>query len=79
MRIAACRMNSRQDKMADLDTALALLAQAAARAGLAVLPEPVDRRGTVAGALEAAELVPGRFVESLAAGARRPGLPVLAG
>ena len=45
MRIAACRMNSRQDKTAVLDTALALLEQAAARAGLSVLAGSVHADG----------------------------------
>jgi hypothetical protein len=37
MRIAACRISSRHDKAANLDSALAPLEQAAAGAGLAVL------------------------------------------
>jgi deaminated glutathione amidase len=80
MRIAACQMNSRQDKAANLATALALLDQAAeAGADLAVLPEYLDYLGTDDGALHAAEPIPGPFVESLAAKSRALGLWVLAG
>jgi len=80
MRVAACQMNSRQDKAANLDVALGLLEQAAAaRADLAVLPEYLDYLGTDAGALGAAEPIPGPFVASLADCARRLGLSVLAG
>jgi len=73
-------MNSRQDKATNLATALRLLEQAAkAGADLAVLPEYLDYLGTDEGALEAAEPVPGPFVENLAARARTLGLWVLAG
>ena len=44
MRIAACRISSRHDKAANLDSALALLEQAAAAAGLAVLAGSVHAR-----------------------------------
>src|SRR4051794_17239841 len=80
MRVAACQMNSRQDKAANLSIALGLLDQAAeAGADLAVLPEYLDYLGTNEGALAAAEPVPGSFVEGLAARARALGLWVLAG
>jgi deaminated glutathione amidase len=80
MRVAACQMNSRQDKAANLDTALGLIDQAAeAGADLAVLPEYLDYLGTDDGALEAAEPVPGPFIERIAMQARARGLWVLAG
>jgi predicted amidohydrolase len=80
MRVAACQMNSRQDKTANLDTALRLIDQAAeAGADLAVLPEYLDYLGTDDGALDAAELAPGPFIERVAAQARARGLWVLAG
>ncbi len=80
MRVAACQMNARQDQAANLATALALLDWAAeAGADLAVLPEYLDYLGTDEGALQAAEPVPGPFVDSLAARARDLGLWVLAG
>ncbi|HEY0420381.1 MAG TPA: nitrilase-related carbon-nitrogen hydrolase, partial [Acetobacteraceae bacterium] len=73
-------MNSRQDKAANLVTALGLIDQAAAAgADLAVLPEYLDYLGTDGGALEAAEPVPGPFVERIAMQARARGLWVLAG
>src|SRR3954454_10903458 len=80
MRVAACQMNSRQDKATNLATTLGLLDQAAeAGADLAVLPEYLDYLGTDEGALAAAEPVPGPFVASLAARARALGIWVLAG
>ena len=80
MRIAACQMNSRQDKAANLDTAFRLIDQAAeAGADLAVLPEYLDCLGTDDGALGAAETVPGPFIARVAARARIRGLWVLAG
>src|SRR3954469_3253620 len=80
MRVAACQMNSKQDKAANLASALGLLDRAAeAGADLAVLPEYLDYLGTDEGALAAAEPVPGPFVKGLAARARALGLWVLAG
>jgi predicted amidohydrolase len=80
MRVAACQMNSRQDKPANLTTALALLDSAgAAGADLAILPEYFDYLGTDEGALAAAEPVPGPLTEAIAAKARTLGLWVLAG
>jgi predicted amidohydrolase len=80
MRVAACQMNSRQDKVANLGTALGLIDQAAeAGADLAVLPEYLDYLGSDDGALDAAEPVPGPFIERVAAQARARGLWVLAG
>jgi predicted amidohydrolase len=56
MRVAACQLNSRQDKSANIAMALELLDRAAdAGADLAVLPEYVDYLGTDGGALMAAE------------------------
>jgi predicted amidohydrolase len=80
MRVAACQMNSRQDKATNLDMALGLLDQAA-RAGavLAVLPEYFDYLGTDEGAAAVAESLPGPLSEALAAHARALGLWVLAG
>ena len=72
--------DSRQDKAANLDTALGLIDQAAeAGADLAVLPEYLDYLGTDAGARDAAEPVPGSFIERIAMQARARGLWVLAG
>ncbi len=80
MRVAACQMNSRQDKAANLAAALDLLDRAArAGADLAVLPEYLDYLGTDEGALAAAEPVPGPLVEALGARARALGIWVLAG
>ncbi|WP_043361438.1 carbon-nitrogen hydrolase family protein [Belnapia sp. F-4-1] len=80
MRVAACQMNSRGDKAANLATALGLLDEAAAGgADLAVLPEYFDYLGTDEGALAAAEPIPGPLSEAIGARARRLGLWVLAG
>ena len=80
MRVAACQMNSRGDKAANLATALDLLDEAAAGgADLAVLPEYFDYLGTDEGALAAAEPISGPITEAVAARARRHGLWVLAG
>lgn len=80
MRVAACQMNSKQDKAANLAAALGSLDRAAeAGADLAVLPEYLDYLGTDEGAVAAAEPVPGRTSESIAAKARGLGMWVLAG
>ncbi len=80
MRVAACQINSRQDKGANIAVALDLLDRAArAGADLAAPPEYVDHLGTDEGALEAAEPVPGPSSERFAAKAREHGMWVLAG
>jgi predicted amidohydrolase len=81
MRVAACQLNSRQDKSANIAVALELLDRAAdAGADLAVLPEYVDYLGTDEGALAAAEAIPGgEATERFAAKARARGMWVLAG
>jgi len=81
MRVAACQLNSRQDKSANIAVVLELLDRAAdAGADLAVLPEYVDYLGTDDGALLAAESVPGgEATERFAAKARARGMWVLAG
>jgi deaminated glutathione amidase len=80
MRVAACQMNSKQDKAANLASALGLLDRAAeAGADLAVLPEYLDYLGTDEGAVAAAEPIPGGTSESIAAKARSLGIWVLAG
>jgi predicted amidohydrolase len=80
MRIAACQMNSRQDKTAHLAVALDLLDQAAkAGADLAVLPEYFDYLSSDEGALAVAEPIPGPLSEAMAARTRALGLRVLAG
>jgi predicted amidohydrolase len=81
MRVAACQLNSRQDKPANIAVALDLLDRAAAAgADLAVLPEYVDYLGTDEGALAAAEPIPGgEAAERFAAKARERRMWVLAG
>src|SRR3954471_3481432 len=81
MRVAACQLNSRQDKSVNIGVALDLLDRAAdAGADLAVLPEYVDYLGTDDGALMAAEAIPGgEASQRLAAKARARGMWVLAG
>jgi deaminated glutathione amidase len=81
MRVAACQLNSRQDKSANIAMALELLDRAAdAGTDLAVLPEYVDYLGTDGGALMAAEAIPGgEATERFAAKARARGMWVLAG
>jgi predicted amidohydrolase len=80
MKAAACQLNARQDKAANLEVALDLLGRAArAGADLAVLPEYFDYLGTDEGALAAAEPIPGPLSEAIAARARALGIWVLAG
>ncbi|MFL5257763.1 MAG: carbon-nitrogen hydrolase family protein [Rhodopila sp.] len=81
MRVAACQLNSQQNKSANIAVALELLDRAAdAGADLAVLPEYVDYLGTDDGALMAAEAIPGgEATERFAAKARARGMWVLAG
>jgi predicted amidohydrolase len=80
MRVAACQMNAKQDKGANLAVAVELLERAAqAGADLAVLPEYLDYLGTDEGGMTVAEPVPGPVSEGFAATARRLGMWVLAG
>jgi len=79
MRIAACQLNSRDDRDANLATARALLEQAAAQGSdLAVLPEYVDYLGP-AKKMPEPEPVDGEFGRFFAAAARDLGMWVLAG
>ena len=79
MRVAACQVNSRHDRAANLATAVELLERAAAAgADLAVLPEYVDYLGPAAGEPKP-EPVDGEFAEVFAAAARRLGMWVVAG
>jgi predicted amidohydrolase len=79
MRIAACQLNARDDRKANLETARALLEQAAAQgADLAVLPEYVDYLGHASG-LGEPEAVDGEFGQFFANAARELGIWVLAG
>jgi predicted amidohydrolase len=79
MRVAACQLNARGDRAANLATARALVSQAAAQgADLAVLPEYVDYLGPAAGA-PAPEPVDGEFGQFFAAAAAEFGIWVLAG
>jgi predicted amidohydrolase len=80
MRVAACQMNARQDKAANVAMAVMLLEQAArAGADLAVLPEYLDYLGTDEGGIDVAEPIPGPVSDAFAATARRLGIWVLAG
>jgi predicted amidohydrolase len=79
MRIAACQLNSRDDRTANLKTARALLEQAAAQgADLAVLPEYVDYLGP-GRRMPMPEPPDGEFGQFFAAAARELGMLVLAG
>jgi len=79
MRIAACQLNSRDDRAANLKTARALLEQAAAQgADLAVLPEYVDYLGPGRG-MPAPEPPDGEFGQFFAAAAREFEMWVVAG
>lgn len=80
MRVAVCQMNSQENKAANIQTALALLDQAAARGvDIAVLPEYTDYMGPNEGALAAAETIPGPTSDRIAAKAREHGMWVLLG
>ena len=79
MRVAACQLNVRDDRKANLSAAGELLAKAAAAgADLAILPEYVDYLGRAAGQPEP-EPTDGEFAEFFADAARRHGMWVLAG
>lgn len=80
MRVAACQLNSKDDKEANVVAALGLLDQAASYgADLAVLPEYMEFMGENAGALAAAETLPGPTTERVAAKAREHKMWVLLG
>lgn len=73
--VAAIQMNSRDDKAANLDTALRLIDQAvAAGARLVALPEVWTYLGDDEGTFATAEPIPGPTVERLAERARRHGI-----
>ena len=79
MRIAACQLNSRDDRATNLDTARKLLEQAAAQgADLAVLPEYVDYLGP-GREMPAPEPPDGEFGQFFAATAKELNMWVLAG
>lgn len=80
MRVAACQLNSKSDKEANVVAALGLLDQAASYgADLAVLPEYTEFMGEDAGALAAAESLPGPTTDRVAAKAREHKMWVLLG
>lgn len=75
LRIAAVQMNSRDDKAANLDTALRLIDEAAAAgAQLVALPEVWTYLGPDEGNFANAEPVPGPTTDRLAERARRHGI-----
>ncbi|HEV2088085.1 MAG TPA: carbon-nitrogen hydrolase family protein [Cryptosporangiaceae bacterium] len=79
MRVAACQLNSREDRARNLADARSLLADAAGRgADLAVLPELVDYLGPRRGE-PAPEPLDGEFGAFFAAAARELRMWVLAG
>jgi predicted amidohydrolase len=79
MRVAACQVNSRADRGANLATAVELLERAAAAgADIAVLPEYVDYLGPADGEPKP-ELVDGEFAGVFADVARRLRMWVVAG
>jgi len=80
LRVAAVQMNSRDDKAANLATALRLIERAAdAGARLVALPEVWTYLGPDGGNRDNAEPIPGPTVATLAAEARRHGLYLHAG
>ncbi len=80
MRVAACQLNSKSDKEANITTALSLLDRAASYgADLAVLPEYTEFMGDDAGAMAAAESLPGPTTNRIAAKAREHKMWVLLG
>jgi deaminated glutathione amidase len=80
MRVAVLQVNSQADKAENIRAACAMIDRAAgAGADLAVLPECVDYLGPKAGALDAAEVIPGPTSEAFAAKARQHGIWVLGG
>lgn len=80
MRVAACQLNSKADKEANVVAALHLLDQAASYgADLAVLPEYTEFMGDDAGAVAAAETLPGPTTDRIAAKAREHKMWILLG
>ena len=80
LRVAAVQMNSRDDKAANVETALALIDRAAASgARLVALPEVWTYLGPEAGNRANAEPVPGPTLDRLAERARRHGIYLHAG
>ncbi|MDP9368045.1 MAG: carbon-nitrogen hydrolase family protein, partial [Chloroflexota bacterium] len=72
LRVAAVQMNSRDDKAANLETALALIDRAAgAGARLIALPEVWSYLGPAEGERPNAEPIPGPTMDRLADRARR--------
>jgi deaminated glutathione amidase len=75
IRVSAVQMNSREDKSANIETALALIDQAAAGgARLVALPEIWPYLGPESGNFDAAETVPGPLTDLLAERAVRHGI-----
>lgn len=80
MRVVTCQTNSMGDKAANLQSAFDLLDRAASQgADLAVLPEYVEYMGDDAGALKAAESIPGPTTDLFAAKAREHNLNIIIG
>ncbi len=80
IRVAAVQMNSRDDKAANIATALSLIDRAAASgARLIALPEVWTYLGPSEGNRAAAETIPGPLTELLAERARRHGVYLHAG
>src|SRR4051794_13120650 len=75
LRVAAVQMNSRENKSANIETALRLIDQAAsAGARLVALPEVWAYLGPQVGNRESAEQIPGPLTDVLADRARRHGI-----
>jgi predicted amidohydrolase len=75
MRVAAVQMTSGDDKQANIDDALALIARAARYgATLVALPEVWTYLGDLAGVADNAEPIPGYTTERLADAARKHGI-----
>ncbi len=80
LRVAAVQMNSRDDKAANVETALALIDRAAADgARLVALPEVWSYLGPESGNRVNAEPIPGPTIDRLADRARRHGVYLHAG
>lgn len=78
--VAVCQMDSKNDKQANVDSALTFVDEAAAAgADLVTFPEMFTFMGSDEAALEAAEPVPGPVTDMLAARAEEHGLYVHAG
>jgi predicted amidohydrolase len=80
LRVAAVQMNSRDDKAANIETALTLIDQAAAAgARLVALPEVWTYLGPESGNYDNADTIPGPTVDRLAERARRHGIYIHGG